>query len=71
MGVAVDDVFMALQVFLGGTEVNDFNKFGRNYKVVVQAETPFRSDVDAMRYLHVKSSNDTMVPLNTLIKPKK
>lgn len=71
MGVAVDDVFTTLQVFLGGTQVNDFNKFGRSYKVTVQAETSFRSDVDAMRYLFVKSSNNTMVPLNTLITPKK
>lgn len=71
MGVSVDDVFRALQVFLGGTEVNDFNKFGRTYKVVVQAETPFRSDVDAMRYLYVKSSHNTMVPLNTLVQPRK
>ncbi|BBB92212.1 MAG TPA: multidrug efflux RND transporter permease subunit [Methylomusa anaerophila] len=72
MGVSVDDIFMALQVFLGGTEVNDFNKFGRIYKVVVQAETPFRSDIDAMRHLYVKSSaNNTMVPLNTLIQPRK
>lgn len=71
MGVAVDDVFTALQVFLGGVQVNDFNKFGRTYKVIVQAETQFRSDIDATRHLFVKSSNDTMVPLNTLIKPKK
>lgn len=71
MGVSVNDVFAALQVFLGGTEVNDFNKFGRTYKVVVQAETPFRSDADAMRYLYVKSANNTMVPLNTLIQPRK
>ncbi|CUH94889.1 putative membrane protein [Propionispora sp. 2/2-37] len=71
MGISVDDVFTALEVFLGGTQVNDFNKFGRNYKVTVQAETPFRSDINATRYLFVKSSNDTMVPLNTLITPKK
>lgn len=71
MGVSVDDVFTALQAFLGGTQVNDFNKFGRTYKVMVQAETPFRSDVDAMRYLYVKNSTNTMVPLNTLITPKK
>lgn len=70
MGVSVDDVFNALQVFLGGTEVNDFNKFGRTYKVIVQAETPFRSDINTTRYLYVKSSNNTMVPLNTLLKPK-
>ncbi|MBP2630259.1 MAG: bepE 2 [Firmicutes bacterium] len=71
LGVAVDDVFTALQVFLGGKEVNDFNKFGRSYKVKVQADTAFRSDINATRYLFVKSSNDTMVPLNTLLMPKK
>ncbi|HWR40516.1 MAG TPA: multidrug efflux RND transporter permease subunit [Patescibacteria group bacterium] len=71
MGVALDDVFTALQVFLGGSQVNDFNKFGRTYKVIVQAETPFRKDADAMRYLFVKNSSNTMVPLNTLVTPKK
>jgi multidrug efflux pump len=71
MGVDVDDVFTTLQVFLGGSQVNDFNKFGRTYKVTVQADAAFRSDANAMRYLFVKSSNSTMVPLNTLVKPKK
>ncbi|HEY3423837.1 MAG TPA: efflux RND transporter permease subunit, partial [Negativicutes bacterium] len=70
MGVAVDDIFTALQAFLGGTQVNDFNEFGRTYKVIVQAETAFRGDINATRYLFVKSSNGVMVPLNTLIKPK-
>lgn len=71
MGVAVDDVFTAMQVFLGGTQVNDFNKFGRAYKVTVQAENSFRNDVDATRLLYVKSANNVMIPLNTLLKPKK
>ncbi|MBP2660665.1 MAG: transporter, hydrophobe/amphiphile efflux family, partial [Firmicutes bacterium] len=71
MGVSVDSVFTTLSVFIGGTQVNDFNKFGRTYKVIAQAEHSFRSDVDAMRYLFVKSSSGTMVPLNTLVKPKK
>ncbi|AJQ26438.1 efflux RND transporter permease subunit [Pelosinus fermentans] len=70
MGVEVDDVFTALQVFLGGSQVNDFNEFGRSYKVIVQAEQSFRKDINATRYLFVKSSNGTMVPLNTLLKPK-
>lgn len=70
LGVAVDDVFTALQVFLGGTQVNDFNKFGRSYKVTVQAENTFRGDVNATRFLYVKSANNAMVPLNTLLKPK-
>lgn len=71
LGVSVDDVFSTLQVFLGGSQVNDFTKFGRNYKVVVQAESPFRSDLNSLRYLYVKSSSGAMVPLNTLVTPKK
>ena len=71
MGVSVKDVFTAAQIFLGGSQVNDFNKFGRTYKVVVQADAPFRSDVEDLRYLYVKSSSNTMVSLNTLIKLKK
>lgn len=68
MGVATDDIFTALQIYLGGSQVNDFNKFGRTYKVIVQADTSFRGDVNALRALCVKSSSGTMIPLNTLIK---
>lgn len=71
LGVDIDDIFTALQTYLGGAQVNDFNKFGRSYKVTIQADTAYRSDLDATRMLFVKSSNDTMVPLNTLLKPKK
>ncbi|SDF25816.1 efflux RND transporter permease subunit [Sporomusa acidovorans] len=70
LGIPVDDVFNALQVFLGGLEVNDFNIFDRTYKVVIQAETQFRSDVDASRFFFVRSASGKMVPLNTLIKPE-
>ncbi|MBP1763691.1 MAG: bepE 2 [Firmicutes bacterium] len=70
MGVELDDVFTALQTYFAGAEVNDFNKFGRVYKVIVQADTAFRGDPNATRYLYVKSSNDVMVPLNTLLKAK-
>ncbi len=71
MGVSVNEVFSVLQVFLGGNQVNDINKFGRTYKVVLQAEAQYRGDAEALRYLYVKSASDTMVPLNTLVKAKK
>lgn len=70
LGVPVNDVFNALQTFLGGVVVNDFNQFGRTYKVVMQAEPEFRSDVEDTRFLYLRSSTGTMVPLNTLIKPE-
>ena len=69
LGVPVDQVFSALQTFLGGLQVNDFNRFGRTWKVVMQAEPEFRSDVDSLRFFFVKSNNNTMVPLNTLVTP--
>ncbi|MEG6585306.1 efflux RND transporter permease subunit [Dendrosporobacter sp. 1207_IL3150] len=69
LGVPVQDIFTALQTFLGGVPVNDFNRFGRTYKVMLQAEPEFRSDVDATRFFYVRNSAGTMVPLNTLVTP--
>lgn len=69
LGIPVPDVFNALQTFLGGLQVNDISRFGRTYKVVMQAESEFRSDVDATRFMFLRSSAGTMVPLNTLVKP--
>ena len=71
LGVPVQDIFTALQTFLGGVQVNDFNRFGRTYKVMLQAQPEFRSDVDATRFFYVRSSAGTMVPLNTLVTPVK
>ena len=70
LGVAVSDVFSALQANFGGLQVNDFNRFGRSYKVVMQADPQFRGDVDATRFFFVRSSSGTLVPLNNLLKPK-
>ncbi|MDR3589061.1 MAG: multidrug efflux RND transporter permease subunit [Negativicutes bacterium] len=68
LGVSVSDVSNALQAFLGGLQVNDFNRFGRTYKVILQASPQYRSDAEAMRFFFLKSANGTMVPLNTLVK---
>lgn len=68
LGIAIDDAYQALQVFLGGVEVNDFNTFGRSYKVKMQAVPEFRDKPDDIRYFFVKTSAGTMVPLSTIIK---
>lgn len=70
LGIPINEVFSALQVFLGGAQVNDFNKFGRTYKVMMQSEMEFRSDVDATRFFFLKNAAGEMVPLNTLLKPQ-
>ena len=67
--VNLADVFTALQVNFGGYQVNDFNQFGRSYKVMLQSDLGYRSDVDAAKFVFVKNSKGTMVPLSTLIKP--
>ncbi|MBP2642377.1 MAG: bepE 2 [Firmicutes bacterium] len=70
LGVSVGDVFTAMQAFLGGTQINDFNLFGKTYKVIMEAEPQYRSNVDNMRMLYVKGSSGKMVPLSTLLKAK-
>lgn len=63
MGVAMNDVFDALQVNLGGLYVNDFNQFGRTWQVNAQADTSFRMQPEDVRRLQVRNSRGQMVPL--------
>ena len=62
----VSDVFTTLQTFLGGYQVNDFSRFGRNYKVTMQAESDFRQEVTDISRLFVRNKDGGMVPLDTL-----
>ncbi len=67
LGVAIDDVFAALQANLGSLYVNDFNLFGRTYRVLVQADADFRNRVEDIGRLFVRNSSGDMVPLSTLL----
>ncbi|MBR4696809.1 MAG: efflux RND transporter permease subunit, partial [Selenomonadaceae bacterium] len=69
LNVNLSDVFTALQVNFGGYQVNDFNQFGRSYKVMLQSDTMYRTEAEAARFIFVKSGSGTMVPLDTLLKP--
>jgi len=66
LGVPVNDVFTTMQTFLGGYQVNDFTRFGRNYKVTMQAESEFRQEVRDLGLLFVRNEQGAMVPLDTL-----
>jgi multidrug efflux pump subunit AcrB len=67
-GVAINDVFMTLQTALGGVYVNDFNRFGRVYRVYVQADSNFRRNADNIRDFYVRSqTTGNMVPLGALV----
>jgi hydrophobe/amphiphile efflux-1 (HAE1) family protein len=69
LGVPISDVTNALQTFLGGLNINDFSRFGRTYKVTMQAETEFRSDIEEVGQFYVRGTDGQMVPLSTLVKP--
>ncbi len=67
LGVNVQDVFDTMQTYLGSIYVNDFNRFGRTYQVIAQADSQFRSRPDDMLRLQVKNVDGQMVPLGALI----
>ncbi len=67
LGVNVSDVFNTLQSYLGGAYVNDFNRFGRVYRVFLQAEPQFTSKPEDIRKFNVRNKDGLMVPLDTLV----
>jgi hydrophobe/amphiphile efflux-1 (HAE1) family protein len=68
LNIPVNDVFKGLQIYLGGLQVNDFNLFGRTYKVVIQAEQDFRKSPESIKDIYMRSSDGSMVPMSTLAK---
>ncbi|EAV44056.1 HAE1 family hydrophobic/amphiphilic exporter-1 [Labrenzia sp. MBR-25] len=67
LGVNVSDVFTTLQAYLGSYYINDFNIFGRVYKVMIQAEGKFRDRVEDIGALYVRASDGTMVPMRSIL----
>ena len=66
-GVALSDLFDTLQVYLGSAYVNDFNKFGRVYRVMVQADAQFRQQVEDIRNLRTRNARGEMVPIASMV----
>ncbi|MBB1291907.1 MULTISPECIES: efflux RND transporter permease subunit [unclassified Pseudoalteromonas] len=64
MGIEIDDAFTALAGTLGTYYVNDFNKFGRAWQVLMSAEAEFRMKPDDIGRIYVKNSQGTMVPMS-------
>jgi HAE1 family hydrophobic/amphiphilic exporter-1 len=65
-GVALGDVYQTMQAFLGGLFVNQFNRFGRQWRVFVQAEGADRATAAAISQFYVRNNDGSMVPLSTL-----
>ena len=70
LNVSVGDVFNALSGYIGSAYVNQFNKFGRTYQVYVQADSKYRLEQRDIENLWVRSKNNQMVPLGTLVQIK-
>jgi len=66
LGVPINDIFDTLSATLGSYYVNDFNKFGRTWQVLMSAEPGYRNKPDSVGELYVRSSMGTMIPLKTL-----
>jgi len=65
-GIALPDVYLTMQAFLGGVFVNQFNRFGRQWRVFLQAEGAERTSPAAIGQFYVRNNDGSMVPLSTL-----
>jgi hydrophobe/amphiphile efflux-1 (HAE1) family protein len=70
LNIPVSDAYNALQTFLGGLYVNDFNTFGRTWQVLVQAEPQFRSSREDLGRYYVRAGDGSMAPLGTFVNVK-
>jgi multidrug efflux pump len=69
-GISLTDLFQAMQVYLGSQYVNDFNRFGRTYQVIAQADAPFRATAENIAQLKVPNARGEMVPLGSVLQVK-
>lgn len=70
LGVLVSDVYSTLSTFLGSSYVNDFNLYGRNFRVMSQADSSYRSSLTGVEKFYVRNTQGKMIPLGSLITPK-
>ncbi|MEI7923202.1 MAG: efflux RND transporter permease subunit, partial [Planctomycetota bacterium] len=66
-GVALTDLFITLQTYLGSSYVNDFTRFGRNWQVIAQADSGFRQKISDIGRLKVRNASGGMVPVSSLV----
>ena len=67
LGVDVQDVYDSMQIYLGSYYINDFNKFGRTYQVIAQADKAFRSRPEDILQLKTRSADGQMVPFGSIM----
>jgi HAE1 family hydrophobic/amphiphilic exporter-1/multidrug efflux pump len=67
LGVPINEVFQTLQIFLGSLYINNFNKYGRVFQVNVQADPTYRSNLQNLEDMYVKSIYNEMVPMKSFL----
>jgi len=70
LGILLSDVYGTLGTLLGSTYVNDFNIYGRNFRVIAQADSTYRESITELSRYFVKNSSGGMVPLSSLVNTK-
>ncbi len=70
LGVQLSDVYSTMSTLLGSSYVNDFNLYGRNFRVMAQADSSYRSSLDKLEKYYVRNDAGNMVPLSSLITTK-
>jgi HAE1 family hydrophobic/amphiphilic exporter-1 len=71
LGVSIADLLQTLQVYYGSSFVSDFNRFGKYYRVMAQADIPYRSTPASLNNIYVKNNLGEMVPVNSLVSLKR
>jgi hydrophobe/amphiphile efflux-1 (HAE1) family protein len=71
LGVSITDLMQTLQIYYGSSFVSDFNRFGKYYRVMAQADISYRTDAASLNGIYVKNSSDQMVPVSTIVSLKR
>ncbi|MDR3679287.1 MAG: efflux RND transporter permease subunit [Flavipsychrobacter sp.] len=71
LGVSISDLLQTLQVYYGSSFVSDFNRFGKYYRVMAQADIAYRTDAASLNNIYIKNTQGGMVPANSLVTLKK
>jgi hydrophobe/amphiphile efflux-1 (HAE1) family protein len=71
LGVSVNELMQTMQIYYGSSYVTDFNRFGKYYRVMAQADASYRTDVGSLDGIYIKNNQGEMVPAKTMVTLKK
>lgn len=70
-GITMSSILSAMQVYYGASYASNFNQFGKQYRVLVQADTAYRANIDGLNKIYVRTSSNKMAPINEFITMKR